>query len=139
MIPAAAITQPGARALAVLEGRFGLFDIARNPYVPERAPFRITPESLIGTSPERDRAMAVLRSLAPGVQWFARPLETTGLWLIWYDRVVATPSRDPSQPPLQAVSSPERWLASFRHAGTPRVPTGLHRIELPQRSMLIRQ
>lgn len=139
-IPARIVTLPSQRTLEVLRGRNGLFNEFRppqwdghvsrgGPFALERAPFRLTRETLTGEDEVVTRALEILSSLAPrGANWLAVHMldlgENRGVWKVrarWFE---ATRSRRLDAQPLVERGSDIFWAT----CGLPRMPDGMHRI-----------
>jgi hypothetical protein len=105
----------------------GLFDRSRDPFALSRIPFEINAQTL--RPPGVERALAVLASLAPPhARWLAEQLlafdDAAGVWMVSYTALVATPSRNPTDPPL--TQRTDRFHAIHGVGG---LPSGLHRID----------
>ena len=127
MLPAQAIASPGSRTLSMLGRTHGLFDQNRDPFALSRIPFELNEHTL--RPPGVERALAVLASLAPPhARWFGEQLlsfsDDTGVWIVSYSALVATPSRNPTVPPLTRRT--DRFYAVHGVGG---LPSGLHRID----------
>jgi hypothetical protein len=135
-IPAASIQPPPSRALAVLSRR-GTLDRLADPFASWRVPFRLTSDVLDGSQQEKNRALSVLRRMAPQGQWWAARLHaSTDVWVAWHETLVATQSANPAVPPLTISTSASRWVIVDAPTQFLRVPRGMYEIEVPRRTLL---